>query len=45
MLASDDDREGESIAWHCGRFLKVSFNENNRITFNEMFCVVSAYNK
>lgn len=36
FLAADDDREGESIAWHCGRYLKLPFHEKNRITFNEI---------
>jgi DNA topoisomerase I len=36
LLAADDDREGDAIAWHCGRILKIDFNENNRITFNEI---------
>ena len=36
LLAADDDREGEAIAWHCGRLLKLSLNTNNRIKFNEI---------
>ena len=36
ILAADDDREGDAIAWHCGNLLKVNFNENNRIIFNEI---------
>lgn len=36
LLAADDDREGDAIAWHCGRILKIDFNEKNRITFNEI---------
>ena len=36
LLAADDDREGDAIAWHCGRILKIDFNKNNRIKFNEI---------
>tara|TARA_Y100001980_G_C14556542_1_gene348479 strand:+ start:6004 stop:8088 length:2085 start_codon:yes stop_codon:yes gene_type:complete len=36
LLAADDDREGDAIAWHCGRILKINFNEDNRIKFNEI---------
>ena len=36
LLAADDDREGEAIAWHCGRLLKLSFTDTNRIKFNEI---------
>ena len=36
LLAADDDREGDAIAWHCGRILKLDFSKNNRITFNEI---------
>jgi len=36
ILAADDDREGEAIAWHCGDILKVDFNNNNRIIFREI---------
>uniref|UniRef100_A0A6C0CZJ3 DNA topoisomerase n=1 Tax=viral metagenome TaxID=1070528 RepID=A0A6C0CZJ3_9ZZZZ len=36
ILAADDDREGDAIAWHCGRLLNVDFNTNNRIIFNEI---------
>tara|TARA_R110002074_G_scaffold35018_3_gene95830 strand:+ start:55 stop:2103 length:2049 start_codon:yes stop_codon:yes gene_type:complete len=36
ILASDDDREGDGIAWHCGNLLKLNFNEKNRIVFNEI---------
>ncbi len=36
LLAADDDREGEAIAWHCSRILKIDINENNRIKFNEI---------
>jgi DNA topoisomerase-1 len=36
ILAADDDREGEAIAWHCGDILKTNFNSNNRIIFREI---------
>lgn len=36
LLATDPDREGEAIAWHLARILKLDFNEKNRITFNEI---------
>jgi len=36
LLAADSDREGDAIAWHCGRLFKTDFEENNRITFNEI---------
>ena len=36
ILAADDDREGEAIAWHCGNLLKVDFKKSNRILFNEI---------
>ena len=36
ILAADDDREGDAIAWHCGNLLKIDFNKKNRITFNEI---------
>jgi len=36
ILAADDDREGDAIAWHCGLLLNVNFNDNNRIIFNEI---------
>lgn len=36
ILAADDDREGDAIAWHCGNLLKVNFNQNNRIIFHEI---------
>lgn len=35
-LASDPDREGESIAWHIANSLKLNQNENNRIEFHEI---------
>ena len=36
ILAADDDREGDAIAWHCGNLFKTDFNQDNRITFNEI---------
>lgn len=36
ILAADDDREGDAIAWHCGNLLKVDFNQKNRIVFREI---------
>ena len=36
LLAADDDREGDAIAWHCGNLFKVDFSQCNRITFNEI---------
>ena len=36
LLAADSDREGDAIAWHCGRILKCDFTDFNRITFNEI---------
>jgi len=36
ILAADDDREGDAIAWHCGNLLKVNYSNKNRITFNEI---------
>jgi DNA topoisomerase-1 len=36
ILATDDDREGDAIAWHCGKLLGVNFKENNRIKFTEI---------
>ena len=36
ILAADDDREGDGIAWHCGNLLKVNYKIKNRITFNEI---------
>ena len=35
-LASDPDREGEAIAWHVAKTLKLEENELNRIEFNEI---------
>lgn len=36
LLAADDDREGDAIAWHCGKTMNVDFNEKNRIIFHEI---------
>ena len=36
LLAADDDREGDAIAWHCGRVMNINFNEKNRIIFHEI---------
>ena len=35
-LATDPDREGEAIAYHLAQTLGLSFDENNRIEFNEI---------
>ena len=31
LLASDEDREGEAIAWHCAIVFKLSITDKNRI--------------
>ena len=36
ILATDEDREGEAIAWHLADLLKVKLTEKNRIVFNEI---------
>ena len=36
LLAADDDREGDAIAWHCGNLMKVDYNKTNRIIFHEI---------
>ena len=36
ILAADDDREGDSIAWHCGNLMKLDYNQKNRIIFHEI---------
>ncbi len=36
LLAADDDREGESIAWHCAIVFKQDLNSLNRIAFHEI---------
>ncbi len=35
-LASDEDREGEAIAWHLQQVLSLPDNEPNRIVFHEI---------
>lgn len=36
LLASDEDREGEAIAWHCAIVFKLSTTAMNRICFHEI---------
>ena len=36
ILAADDDREGDAIAWHCGNVMGVDFEQKNRIIFHEI---------
>jgi len=36
LLAADDDREGDAIAWHCGKIMKLNFKDKNRIIFREI---------
>ena len=36
FLASDPDREGESIAWHIAHILGLDNDSDNRIVFNEI---------
>lgn len=36
ILAADDDREGEAIAWHCANILNVDVSQKNRIVFREI---------
>jgi DNA topoisomerase-1 len=36
LLASDEDREGEAIAWHCAIVFKLDVNSKNRICFHEI---------
>ena len=36
LLASDEDREGEAIAWHVAQLLKLDATKQNRITFHEI---------
>lgn len=36
ILATDDDREGEAIAWHICKVFKLPLNTTKRIIFNEI---------
>ena len=36
ILATDDDREGEAIAWHICKQFKLSLQQTKRIIFNEI---------
>ncbi len=36
ILATDEDREGEAIAWHLAEILDVNPEERNRIVFHEI---------
>ena len=36
LLASDEDREGEAIAWHCAIVFKLGTKDANRICFHEI---------
>ncbi len=36
LLASDNDREGEAIAWHLSYLLGLNLNDKNRVVFNEI---------
>lgn len=36
ILASDDDREGEAIAWHICEIFNLNINTTNRIIFHEI---------
>jgi len=36
LLATDDDREGESIAWHICEMFNLSLESTERITFHEI---------
>jgi DNA topoisomerase-1 len=36
IMATDDDREGEAIAWHLAKALKLNISGTTRILFNEI---------
>ena len=36
ILAADDDREGDAIAWHCGNLFRLNYQQHNRIIFHEI---------
>ena len=36
LLAADDDREGDAIAWHCAKTMNVDLNSKSRIIFHEI---------
>jgi DNA topoisomerase-1 len=36
ILATDDDREGEAIAWHVARLFKLDMGKTKRILFHEI---------
>ena len=36
ILATDDDREGEAIAWHICEIFNLNIDSTKRITFNEI---------
>ncbi len=46
-LATDPDREGESISWHLAELLKLDLDEENRVVFNEITknAVIDAFNQ